>query len=478
MLIDGKWCDAVAGGTIDVVDPATGKVISNIPQGAAADVDLAVAAARRTFDAGIWASIAAEDRAKVLWRYADLIEDNADELATIEVLDNGMPLFMAQGSLAVCSNVLRYMAGSATRIMGQNASGAISSPERQVHAYTAMQPVGVAGMILPWNVPAATLMIKLAPALAVGCSVVVKPAENTSLATLRLGELALEAGVPAGVLNIVTGYGKDAGDALVRHPGVDKITFTGSTQIGKDIVRIAANDLKRVTLELGGKSPCIIFEDADIEAAIPAAAMAIFVNSGQICFAGSRLFVHKKVYDKVMQGIVDFASQLKIGNGFEAGTMIGPLISDQQRSRVGAYVQSGLSEGAELLHGGNALDGPGFFQEPTVFANIDRNMKIVREEIFGPVLVATPFDSTEQVIAAANDTRYGLGAGLFTMNIDTAIKVADAIQAGNVWVNGYGLTHSSMPFGGMKESGWGRENSDQGLAAFLEPKSVFITLGQ
>jgi len=476
LWIDGQWRDPRSGESGDVLDPATGSVIAKCPLGDASDIDAAVRAARRSFDSRVWRGMLPADRARVLWRLADLIEANAAEFANLEVLNNGMPIAFARWMIAGSAHWLRHFAGLTTQIFGRNASAAVSGTGAEVHAYTANEPVGVAGLIIPWNGPAGTFVIKVAPALAAGCSVVVKPSELTPLSALWIAELAAEAGVPAGVLNVVPGLGSVAGQALVDHPDVDKISFTGSTAVGKNVVRSAASNLKRVTLELGGKSPCIVFDDADLETAIPGAGMAIFANTGQVCFAGSRLFVQKKSFDKVVEGVASFASSLKIGSGFDPENAIGPLISDRQRQRVQGYIDSGRSDGAELVAGGAAVPGAGFFIQPTVFANPRADLKIVREEIFGPVVVATPWDDLDDLIRVANNTRYGLGAGIFTTNLSKAHRVADRLQAGNVWINTYGLMHPAMPFGGFKESGWGREMSTEGLEAFLEKKSVFVAL--
>jgi acyl-CoA reductase-like NAD-dependent aldehyde dehydrogenase len=476
LWIDGSHREPRNGGWIDVYDPATGAVIAKSPLGDAADIDDAVRAARRSVDAGVWRRLAPAERARIMWRLADALESNAAELVDIEVLNNGMPIAFARWMISSCAQWLRHFAGLTTQIFGRNASAAVSSGQTRLHAYTASDPIGVAGLIVPWNGPAGALIIKLAPALAAGCSVVVKPSELTPLSALLIAELAHEAGVPAGVVNVVPGLGKVAGQALVEHPGVDKISFTGSTEVGKHVVRTAASTLKRVTLELGGKSPCIIFDDADLDAAIPAAAMAIFANTGQVCFAGSRLFVQKKSFDKVVSGIAQFASGLKIGSGFDAQTMIGPLISEGQRERVKNYIESGRRHGAEIVTGGAALKGDGFFVQPTVFANAGADLQIVREEIFGPVLVATPWNDWDDLIRVANDTRYGLGAGIFTSSLSKAHLTAERLQAGTIWVNSYGLMHPAMPFGGFKESGWGREMGTEGLEAFLEKKSVYMSL--
>jgi acyl-CoA reductase-like NAD-dependent aldehyde dehydrogenase len=476
LLVDGAWCEARSGQRFDVFDPATGRTIAQAAEGAAADVDLAVAAARRSFDDRRWRGKTGDERARILWRFAERLEANADRLAQLEVLNNGMILPFAHWAVEASASWLRYHAGLTQSILGANASGAMSGGGQKFHAYTCAEPVGVAALILPWNGPIGIFVVKVAAALAAGCSVVVKPAENTPLTALLLADLALEAGVPPGVLNVVTGFGATAGQALVDHPDVDKVSFTGSTAVGKGIVRAAAGNLKRVTLELGGKSPCIVFDDADLDRAIAGAANGIFANTGQVCSAGSRLFVQRKSFDRVVAGVSDIAKAIKVGNGFDPQTQIGPLISDKQRRRVCDYVALGRAEGAEVLSGGNPLPDDGFFVEPTVFANVDAGMRIVREEIFGPVLVATPFDDLDDMLRLANDTRYGLASGVFTNDVNKAHLVAERVQAGAVWINGYGTIHPAMPLGGFKESGWGRELGPDGVEVFLEKKSVFITL--
>ena len=475
LLIGGEWLEACSEKRIEVLNPADKKVISTVAEGASIDVDRAVEAARAAFDSGSWSDIAAAQRTKILWRWADLIEQNADQLVELKVLDNGMPMTLARGFLGHGVGWIRYYAGMCDKITGKNLSDIISSSDARFHAYTQLKPIGIAALILPWNGPIGLFLIKTSPALAAGCACVVKPAENTPLTALRLAELALEAGIPEGILNVVTGFGA-AGEVLAHHPYVDKISFTGSTAVGKQIIRAASGNLKRVTLELGGKSPCIIFDDADLDEAIPAAAMAIFLNSGQVCFAGSRLYVQRRVYDRVIAGIADFSQSLKVGNGMHPETMLGPLISEQQLRRVNQMVDHGRSEGAEIITAKMPLSDDGFFVAPTIFANVNADMSIVKEEIFGPVLVATPFDTTEEVLALANDTQYGLGAGVFSNNINRIHRVAEKLQSVNVWVNHYGGMQSSMPFGGFKQSGWGRELGEDGFLAFTEQKSVSIQL--
>lgn len=476
LYIDGGWRQATAQRRFDVHDPATGAVIASVAEGDAADIDLAVAAARRSFDDRRWRGMSADARSQVMWRLAELIERNAREFALLDVVDNGMPIGYANAIVGFCAMQLRYYAGLITKSAGRNGSPAVSHDGQRVHAYTSVEPVGVAGIIIPWNAPLGALVIKVAPALAAGCSLICKPAELTPLVALRFAELAEEAGLPAGVLNVVPGFGPTAGQALVDHPDVDKISFTGSTGTGKHILAAAAGNLKRVTLELGGKSPVIVFDDADPDITIPGAAMGIFANTGQVCVAGSRLFVQKKSFDKVVAGIADFAGNMKIGSGLDPDNAIGPLISREQRDKVMGYIESGRKEGAEVVTGGATVDGGGYFVKPTVFANVNRDMRIVREEIFGPVLVATPIDDIDELVRAANDTRYGLGAGIYTTDVNKAHLVADRLQAGSVWINGYGFMDPSMPFGGYKESGWGRELGTEGMSAFQETKSVFIQL--
>lgn len=476
LLIGGEWAASVSGARYDTLNPATGQPIANVARADGADIDCAVDAARRAFEGVQWSGLSCSARARLLWRFADLLEENASELVELEVLNNGMPKAFAEWGVAASASWLRHFAGMAVRVLGQNASAAVSGDGAQFHAYTAREPVGVVGLIIPWNGPIGTFVIKVAPALAAGCTCVVKVAEDTPLTALRLGELALEAGIPAGVLNVVTGFG-DAGAALVAHAGVDKISFTGSTETGKTVLRSAADSVKRVTLELGGKSPCVVFDDADLAQAIPGAAMAIFANTGQVCFAGSRLYVQRKVFDRVVEGVADFARSLKVGSGLSAENQIGPLISEKQRRRVCEYIALGSQEGGQIVAGGKVREGDGFFVEPTVFTNLSSSARIVKEEIFGPVVVATPFDDVDEVVGLANDTQYGLGAGIFTNSLSRAHILAGRLQAGNVWINCYGVMNPSMPFGGFKQSGIGKEMGDEGFSAFLETKSVYINLG-
>lgn len=473
MLIGGRWTEASDQGTISVEDPATGETIGKIAAGTKADVDRAVKAARASFDSAVWRGLPAAERAATMWRLSDLILANNDELTRLEVLDNGMPAAFAQWIMQIAADGLRYYAGMATKIHGRTSTVGAG---HDFHAYSLAEPVGVAALITPWNGPLATACGKLAPALAAGCSVVLKPAEQTSLTALRLGELIAEAGIPDGVVNIVTGLGSVVGAALVEHDDVDKISFTGSTAVGKGIVAASAGNLKRVTLELGGKSPVFVFEDADLATAIPAAAMGIFANSGQVCFAGSRLYAQAKVFDEVVAGLEKYAKGMSLGSGFDPSTMLGPLISERQRNRVLEYVESGIAAGAELVTGGKSHGSRGYFVEPTIFAGGRPDMDIVQEEIFGPVLTVMRFDGMDDLARLGNATTYGLGAGVYTRDISNAHRAARMLQAGNVWVNCYGQLDHSLPFGGFKQSGWGRENGPEGIDAFLEKKSVFVKL--
>lgn len=475
MLIGGGWEEAADGRRIDVEDPATGKIFASVPAGTAADVDRAVRKARTAFESAVWARMRPLDRGKIIEAIARKIEDHAQELALLESYDNGKAVHHALAvDVPAAVDIFRYMAGWCSKIYGQ--VNPISGDGRQYHSYSVREPIGVVGQIVPWNYPLAMAAWKIASALAAGCTIVLKPSEVTPLTALRLAELALEAGLPEGVLNIVTGYGHEAGQALVEHPGVDKIAFTGSTRVGKQIVQTAAKDLKRVTLELGGKSPSLIFADADLDQVAIGAALAIFFNSGQVCLAASRLYVERSVFDKVVEGVAQVAKTLKLGHGRDPDTMLGPLVSKVQQSRVLDFIAQGKASGADLVTGGGTGEQDGYFVEPTIFANPDADASIVREEIFGPVLVATPFDDADEVVRAANDTRYGLAANIWTRDLSRAHLTARKLQAGTVWINTHGMNDPSAPFGGVKESGWGREVGEEGVLHYTETKTVTALL--
>jgi phenylacetaldehyde dehydrogenase len=476
MLIDGKIVQAASGKTFPVYNPATGTVIANVPEGDKADVDLAVAAARRAFDDGVWAKVGPSGRGKMLWKLADLLERDLEEFAELESIDNGKPYAVARvADLPLAVDMFRYMAGWATKISGTQLP--LSLPGEYL-SYTVREPVGVVGQIIPWNFPLLMAAWKLAPALAAGCTVVLKAAEQTPMAALRLGELIQEAGFPAGVVNILTGFGETAGAALAAHPDVDKVAFTGSTEVGKLIVQAATGNLKKVSLELGGKSPAIILPDADLDLAIAGAANAIFFNHGQCCCAGSRLYAHKSVYDKVVSGVADIAGKIKVGPGLDPLTEMGPLVSDEQFTRVTGFIEDGRREGAHVATGGNRVGNLGYFVAPTVLEKTTPDMKVIREEIFGPVVCATPFDDNDLDVIAkrANDTIYGLAASVWTKNGGTAHKLASRIRSGTVWINCHNVFDASLPFGGYKQSGWGREMGAEVLHNYTEVKAVTTAL--
>jgi phenylacetaldehyde dehydrogenase len=473
ILIGGEFVDSVLGAKIPSLDPATGREIASVPACDVLDIDRAVTAARAALENPAWAKMRPADREKMLLRLADLIEAHADELAQIEVLDNGMTMFMAR-HVVVGSAIefLRYMAGWATKIVGNTLDVSIPhAPHQEFVAYTVREPVGVVGAIIPWNVPLLMAIWKIAPALACGCTVVLKPAEETPLSALRLAELAVEAGVPPGVLNIVTGLGHVAGAALAAHPGVDKIAFTGSTEVGKTIGRTAIENMTRFSLELGGKSPVIVLEDADIQSVAPGAAMAIFMNSGQVCVAGSRLYVHKSKFDAVVADVSGIAASMKMGSGFDAQSQIGPLVSAKQQKRVSDYIASGVADGAKSIAPATCPD-EGYFVAPTVMVDTNGAMKIVREEIFGPVLTAMPFSDIEEVVAHANDTVYGLGASIWSNDLSQVHRLTRRIKAGTIWVNTHSFVDPNMPFGGFKQSGIGREMGLSAIEQYTELKSI------
>ena len=472
LLIDGEWVEAASGKTFTVEDPATQETIAHVAEGDAADIDRAVEAARRAFETGPWAAMLPAERARLVWRLGDLLEAHADELAELEALDNGKPITAARrDDVGGSINMFRYMSGWATRLTGETIP--VSSPGNWL-AYTVREPVGVVGQIIPWNFPLMMAAWKLAPALAAGCTIVLKPAEQTPLSALRLGELVMEAGFPKGVLNIVTGFGETAGARLSAHPDVDKVAFTGSTEVGKLIVKAAAGNLKRVSLELGGKSPQIVFPDARLDNAVAGTASAIFYNMGQCCTAGSRLFAHKKVFDQIVDGLTAEAGKLKIGHGLDPVTTLGPLVSDEQYQKVQGYLESGRSEGAEVVVGGSTHGNRGYFIKPTVLARTNRDMKVVREEIFGPVICVQPFeeDDLDSIAKFANDTEYGLSASIWTQDLTRAHTLARKIRAGTVWINTHNWGDAAFPFGGYKQSGWGREMGKEVMEHYTETKAV------
>lgn len=471
MLINGKWVPAASGKTFPTYNPSTGEILCQVAEGDKEDIDRAVAAARAAFDKGPWRNFTPSERGRIVWKLADLLEKHAEEFAQLESLDNGKPITMSRiADIPTSVDQLRYYAGWATKIEGNTIP--ISAHGAKFLAYTLREPIGVVGQIIPWNFPLVMATLKLAPALAAGCTVVLKPAEQTPLTALMLGELVQEAGFPDGVVNIVTGYGETAGAALAAHPNVDKIAFTGSTEVGKLIVHAAAGNLKKVSLELGGKSPNIVFQDAEIESAIPGAANAIFFNQGQVCCAGSRLYVEDKQFDKVVEGVSQLASKIRLGPGMESTTQMGPVVSEEQMNRVCSYLESGFSEGAKAVVGGSREGTKGYFVKPTVLVNTNEKMKVVREEIFGPVVTVMPFSDVDDLVARANNTPFGLAAAVWTRDIKKAHRIASELRAGTVWINCYGVLDSAMPFGGYKQSGWGREMGHEMLNLYTEVKSV------
>lgn len=476
MYIGGAFVSGGEGETLDVVEPSTEGVITQIPLATTADLERAVAAARAQFDNGAWRRLKPLERERLLHRLADLIEAHADELAEIESIDVGKSVSHArdvdvQGTI----DTFRYFAGWASKLHGRTVEPSLPG---HYLAYTRKEPVGVVGIIVPWNFPLQTLAWKLAAALAVGCTAVIKPAELTSLSTLRFAQLVQEAGFPEGVVNVVTGRGNVIGAAMARHPGIDKLTFTGSTAVGRDVGGAAVAGIKRVTLELGGKSPVLVLDDADIAAAVRGVANGMFFNAGQVCDAGSRLYVQRGIHDRFLAELIDYTRTLKIAPGLDRDCFISPLVSAQQKARVMSYVDVGRKEGAELVCGGNRLDGAGYFVTPTIFAHCRADMRIVQEEIFGPVLVSAPFDDVDEAVALASASPYGLAAAIYSRDLNRVHGLVPKLRAGNVYVNAHSTIDPAMPFGGFKESGFGKDLGAEQLDSLMETKAVWITLNE
>lgn len=471
-LINNEWVKCLSEETLPTLDPATEVTLAHIQASKAEDIDAAVKAARAAFTSGEWASMTPSARGKLIWKMAELIEANIDELAELETLDQGKPLYVGRwAEIPGAAEQFRFFGGQATKIQGSTIQDSIAyQPEgKKVFSYTRKEAIGVVGAIVPWNSPLVLTAMKLAPALAAGCTVVLKPAENTSLTAIRLGELFIEAGFPPGVLNVVTGYGHEAGAALAAHMDVDKIAFTGSTTTGRAILDAAKSNMKKVTLELGGKSPVVILDDAELNYAIPGAANAIFFNGGQVCIAGSRLYAHSSVFDKVVDGVSEAASAIQLGHGLEQTTQMGPLVSSAQADSVSGFIERARKDGASIVTGGERKN---CFVAPTVIADVKPSMEIVREEIFGPVIACTRFDDVNDVVAMANDSNYALAASVWTESLSRAHRLAADIRAGTVWINSHAMYDASLPIGGMKQSGWGRDSGAQAMENYLDEKTV------
>ena len=478
LLIGGAWHEA-RGGAVPSIDPATGQTVAMIGRASQADVDLAVSAARRAFTTGPWASMTPLDRARVLWAIADTLEAHIDELSELETLDQGKPLFVSRwAEIPGAINQFRFFSGQAMAIEGRVIDPSINyqPPGKQVHAWTLREPVGVVAAIVPWNSPLVLTAMKLAPALAAGCTLVLKPAEDTSLTALRLAELMAEAGLPDGVLNVVTGYGREAGAWLAAHPDVDKVAFTGSTATGRAILDSAKGNLKRVSLELGGKSPAIVLPDADMALTIPGVANAIFFNAGQTCVAASRLYVHRSKFDQVIEGVAAYAAGLALGHGLDQATQMGPLVSRRQADKVAGYVETARREGATVVTGGAQSGEAATFVSPAVVVGCAPGSAIVREEVFGPVLVALPFDSLDEVVDAANDSDYGLAASIWSQSLSDTHRLSRCLKAGTIWINCHLMYDAALRIGGLKQSGWGRDSGRQALDGYLEWKTVCAVL--
>ena len=472
LYIGGQWVDALAGGTFPTINPATEETLTRAAEGRAEDIDRAAVAARKAFEEGPWAKLSGSDRGRILWKIGDLLEARVAEVAEIETLDSGKTITESlRVDVPMAADCFRYFAGWASKIEGETVP--VRAP---FFNYTLREPLGVVGQIIPWNFPILLAAWKVAPALAAGNTIVLKPAEQTPLSALRLAQIAEEAGLPPGVLNVVTGFGPTAGGALVDHPGVDKIAFTGSTSVGQEIMRRASGTLKRLTLELGGKSPNIVFADADLDAAVRGAGNAIFYNKGEVCTAGSRLFVEDALHDTFLDKLSAFTAKLPQGDPLDPKTRLGPQVSEAQMARVLSFVDKGKGEGARLVLGGERAPGKGYFVRPTIFDGVRNDMTIAREEIFGPVLSVLRFREIDEVVRLANDTPYGLAAAVWTKDIKKAHRAARLLRAGTVWINSYGLYDSAMPFGGYKMSGFGRELGHHGLMEYTQTKSVWVDL--
>jgi aldehyde dehydrogenase (NAD+) len=472
LLINGKWVPAKSGKTFETVNPANEEVLSLIAEGDKADVDEAAKAARKAFEEGPWPSMGPHQRARLMLKIAELIDQHADELAALESLDNGKPLtFSSAFDIPASAETFRYYAGWVTKIYGET-----NPSDPAFFNFTLREPVGVCGQIIPWNFPLLMAAWKLGPALACANTVVLKPAEQTPLTALRLGELLMDAGVPEGVVNIVTGFGPGAGSSIAEHPGIDKVAFTGSTEVGKIILQASAGNLKKVSLELGGKAPNIIFPDADLDQAVPTSMMGVYFNSGQVCCAGTRIFVQRDRYDEVVDKLTNFSKNVSIGDPFDQKSTLGPLVSREQFDRVKGYLDVGKKEGAKVTVGGEPMGGKGYFVKPTLFAGVNNDMRIAREEIFGPVGAAIPFKDENDAVLQGNTTEYGLSAAVWTRDISRAHKIARAMKAGTVWVNCFNQLDPISPFGGYKQSGFGRELGKYAIDLYTQIKSVFIKL--